>query len=80
MCSAKEDEWADPCSEFLGAYAAGEAYELFGLDGLVTPDELPKPPSVFHEGQIGYHLRPGTHYLSRYDWNRFMDYRVEHRC
>ncbi len=80
VCSAKEDEWADPQSEFLGAYAAGEAYELYGLDGLVTPDEFPKAPSHFHEGQIGYHLRPGTHYLSRYDWNQFMDYRDMHRC
>lgn len=79
VCSAKEDVWADPVSEFLGAYAANDAYELFGLDGLVTPDEIPTAPSVFHEGQIGYHVRPGTHYLSRYDWLRFIEYRDMHQ-
>ncbi len=80
VSSAKEDVWADPQSEFLGAMAANEAYELFGLEGLVTPDEFPKAPAVFHVGQIGYHLRPGTHYLSRYDWERFIEYRDLHKC
>ena len=80
VCSAALDEWADPVSEFLGAAAASEAYEVFGMKGLVTPDQFPKAPTSLHEGQIGYHIRKGTHYLSRYDWNQFIEYRNLHRC
>ena len=25
-----------------------------------------------HAGRIGYHRRPGLHYFSREDWNRFI--------
>ena len=27
---------------------------------------------TFHAGRIGYHRRPGLHYFSREDWNRFI--------
>jgi hypothetical protein len=74
VSSAQEDDWADPQSEFLSCIAANTVYELLGLRGLVTQDEYPKPGTVLHEGRIGYHLREGTHYLSRYDWQRFMEY------
>lgn len=80
VSSAQDDVWADPNSEFLGAMATNEAYELFSLDGLVCPDEFPKVPSTFHEGQIGYHIRPGSHFLSRYDWQKFIEYRNIHMC
>lgn len=74
VASAEEDKWADPVSEFLGCCAAGEVYEKLGLSGLVCPDKLPEPEEYFHEGNIGYHLRKGTHYLSREDWLFFMKY------
>ena len=32
------------------------------------------------EGYIGYHLRHGEHYLSRFDWNKYMDYMEKHIC
>ena len=28
-------------------------------------------------GMIGYHLREGEHYLSRYEWQRFLDFLEE---
>lgn len=74
VSSAVGDEWADPESEFLGCVAAGDVYELFGVKGLVTEDALPKVGTKLHDGHIGYHLRGGTHYLSRYDWQGFMEF------
>ena len=71
IASAALDGWADPVSEFLAAAAASPAYELFGVKGLITNAVLPKENELFHKGNIGYHLRSGTHYLSRYDWNAF---------
>lgn len=74
VSSAQEDAWADPRSEFLSCTAVQGVYELFGLRGLATQDEFPQPGTTLHEGEIGYHLREGTHFLSRYDWLRFMEY------
>lgn len=78
VSSAKGDNWADPQSEFLSGVATSSVYELLGLRGLVTPDESPRPGTVLGEGRIGYHLREGTHFLSRYDWQRFMEYMQMH--
>lgn len=74
VASAERDAWSDPESEFLACAAAGGAYALHGLKGLVTEDRLPLPGTRLHEGEIGYHLRAGTHYLSREDWRCFIDY------
>ncbi len=72
--SADMDDWADPKGEYLGGMAASPAWELFGLRGLVGEDRPPETGDVFHEGTIGYHLRQGEHYLSRWDWQRYMEY------
>lgn len=72
--SALDDQWAGPDHEYLSCMEAGRAWELLGLPGFVGTDRLPKPGDVFHEGSIGYHLRTGCHYLSRVDWNRYMDF------
>lgn len=77
VASALEDTWADPDSEFLACYAASEVYEKLGMKGLVSPDRLPQVGDIFHEGNIGYHLRNGSHYLSRQDWHRFMEYMLK---
>lgn len=72
--SAREDEWAGPEHEYLSCMAVSPAWEMLGHPGFVGPDELPQPGDVFHEGSIGYHLRSGTHYLSRHDWMHYMDF------
>ena len=74
VASADMDSWADPTSEFLSAAAASEVYEKLGLTGLVHNDAIPEGGEYFHKGRVGYHKRPGMHFLSRYDWNRYMDY------
>ena len=71
--SAIEDTWADPDSEFLGCAAASPAWEACGRPGFIAPDRLPVPGDVFAEGNVCYQLRTGCHYLSRRDWNVYMD-------
>lgn len=72
--SAAEDQWACPDSEYLCCAAASEAWSRLGKKGFVHPERLPRAGDVFQEGEIGYHLRAGAHYLSREDWNRYMDF------
>lgn len=79
ISSAQEDTWADPRSEFMSAHLASEAYRLLGGSGLINPTgEYIEAGEQLHEGRVGYHLRTGTHFLSRYDWQRFMMYFDKH--
>lgn len=71
ITSAIEDRWADPDSEYLTCWAAGDA---FGEKGFVAPYRLPEVGDRFHEGTIGYALRSGAHYYSRKDWLNLMDF------
>lgn len=76
VASADEDTWCDPYSEFLSCLEAGKAWRALGAKGLVHGGRMIRPGEFLHEGDIGYHLRSGTHFLSRYDWQmflRFMD-------
>lgn len=70
--SAAEDRGADPESEFLTALWASQAWDMLGAPGLKTPDQLPIPGDAFFGGNVGYHLRAGTHFFSREDWARYM--------
>lgn len=76
--SAEEDEWADPKNEFLACAAASPAWERFGKKGFICGVTNPVPDTSYHEGNVGYHMRKGTHYLSRTDWNYYIKYRTEH--
>ncbi len=72
VASAAQDLWADPRGEFLSAKHASPVYELFGLAGLPAADfPSPNRPAM---GAIGYHLRPGVHGVTLYDWERYMDF------
>lgn len=72
--SAENDIWADPESEFLGAYSVSKIYSLYRLDGLIHEGRFPVAGDVLDKGCIAYHLRAGEHYLSRDDWRVYMDY------
>lgn len=74
VASAVEDLWADPTAEFRACVAASSAYEALGLPGLVCPEGAPQVGQAYHQGRIGYHLRPGGHFLSREDWRLFAAY------
>ena len=75
VASAVEDTWADPTSEFLSCCAASPVWSLYGKAGLIAPDALPEVDSAHQDGFVGYHLRAGTHFLSRTDWLRYIEYR-----
>ncbi len=79
VASATRDSWADPLSEILSCVAAGEEYEKERKRGFVYDDRLPTGGDVFHAGSIGYHLRKGSHYINREDWNKFLDFVNTHR-
>ena len=66
------DRGADPESEFLTSVHASSAWEIIGEEGLVHSGEVPRDPIHLARGRIGYHLRPGRHFLSREDWGMYM--------
>ena len=74
VASAEEDKWADPESEMLTCAAVSEVYESMGLEGFVCEDRPPRVGDVYHNGHIGYHLRSGSHYFSREDWHRLIEF------
>ena len=72
VCSAEEDSWADPQSEFLSCVAASEAWTALRVPGLVTPDEMPALNQPLTDGGVCYHVRSGSHFFSRTDWLNHM--------
>lgn len=73
VASAEEDLWADPRGEFLSAYHASDVYRLYGLQAITdaTIPPVNKPISSTH---VGYHIRNGGHNVTRFDWERFVDF------
>lgn len=76
ISSAVEDRWADPVGEYLGAYYAGPAYQLYGLKTLDSKQQ-PAISEPVHT-TVGYHLRPGGHDVTDYDWEQFIAFSKKH--
>ncbi len=72
VASAAEDAWADPKGEFLSCVFASPVYELLG-EGKFSASDMP-PLNTPVLGTISYHVRPGKHDVTLYDWNCYMDF------
>jgi hypothetical protein len=72
VASAKDDLWADPRGEFLAAQAASPVYRLLDTEGLPV-EAVPSVGDAVH-GRIGYHIRPGGHDVTNYDWDQYMNF------
>ena len=63
---AVEDVWADNEGQLLSCKLASYVWKLYGKDGFVDTGDM----SI--DGEVCFHLREGTHFMSRYDWNVYM--------
>lgn len=72
--SASLDAWADPYSEQLSCVGASPAWTLCGKTGFAGDTTPVAVGECNADGDIAYHLRPGKHFLSRYDWNCYMKF------
>ena len=65
---AKEDAWAHPQSEQLACVAASPAFK----NGFECENRFAEAGDEFFNGDLGYHMRKGTHYFSREDWQKLI--------
>ncbi len=70
VASAEDDQWADPKGEYLSACYAGAAYQLYEAS---SPSEAQLQEVKLHHN-VGYHIRPGGHDVTEYDWQCFLDF------
>ena len=84
IATAEQDRWGDPRGSFLSAKYAEPVYQLFGKKGLGVPalsgvEGEDMPPVETPVGiTIGYHNRKGTHNLTDYDWQQFLNFADRH--
>ena len=74
VASSSEDDWADPKAERFSCRMAGEAYALYGKDGVILPDEPVEINKAYHDGTIGYHVKTGEHGIDAFDWKMYLDF------
>lgn len=76
VTSGSEDLWSDPDAEWLGAKTAGDAWRLFGWEGL--QGDAPGPGQTAYDSPIAYHKRDGGHDLTAWDYRQFLRFLDKH--
>ena len=72
VCSAIEDEWADPLGEYQAVTAAAPAWELFGMREFETAGF---PETGVTVGSLpAYHVREGVHSVLPEDWTLWLNW------
>ena len=77
VASATGDAWADPRGEWLSTLAADEVYQeldTIGLGGVTQQPEAGEPAGEL----VRYHLRPGPHGITAWDWWHYCDFADAH--
>lgn len=69
--AAKEDAWADTYNQYLACKTALPVWETFGLGGGFF-DEVPQTNACYGAQGIYFKEREGSHYLTRQDWQYYM--------
>jgi hypothetical protein len=72
IASAEEDLNSGPRGEFMGAVNASPVYKLLGTGGF--PDKEFPPVNSPIVGRIAYHIRPGKHNVTDYDWQQYLKF------
>ena len=70
--AADLDTWADTLNQYLAVKAALPAFELYQKGGGFE-DETPQTGKKYGKDGAFFRERKGTHYLSREDWNYYME-------
>ena len=76
LAAANADLWADPIGSFLALQKAADFWppEQGAAWNWPSPREVWQSCGRVHNGQLGYHLRPGGHDLLPYDWRQFLEF------
>jgi hypothetical protein len=79
LASGSDDRWADPRGEFLGLRAALDAWRIGDpAMGLPEADAALFAGNAVRSGAVGWHLRPGGHALTPWDWRHALEFFTGH--
>lgn len=76
IATAEDDRWGDPKGSFLSGKFAEPVYALYGKKGLGV-NEMP-PVETPVGDWIGYHNRKGSHGVTDYDWDQWLNFADRH--
>ena len=78
VASGSLDAWACPEAELESCVRASKAWEQIGRHGYIGKAHDVNINERFIDGDIGYFLREGTHFLALGDWRYYMDFIDKH--
>lgn len=72
IANSDKDLYVSPELEYASLLEVVPVYELYGYP-LNYPEILPEVGSVIFQ-RVGYHLKPGPHSITPFDWKRFYEF------